>query len=126
MFIKVGESSAADGKTIDNRAYVSGFYTSFFLKSFEKLEPYYFYQDYDSSTLPNLLPQIVSSDSQGKDYKVHTFGLLTKLNITENLFFGFEGNLQSGDFGTKNLESFLLHTKVGVETGVQEINSVIL
>ena len=126
LFIKVGESSAADGKTIDNRAYVSGLYTSFFLKSFEKLELYYFYQDYDSSTLPNLLPQIVSSGSYGKDYKVHTFGLLTKLNITEKLFFGFEGNLQSGDFGTKNLESFLLHTKLGVETGVQEINSVIL
>lgn len=123
LFIKVGESSIADGKTIDNRAYVSGFYTSFFLESFEKLEPYYFYQNYASSPL---IPQIVSSDSQGKDYKVHTFGLLTKLNITENLFLGFEGNLQSGDFGTKNLESFLLHTKVGVETGVQEINSVIL
>ena len=123
LFIKVGESSIADGKTIDNRAYVSGFYTSFFLESFEKLEPYYFYQNYASSPL---IPQIVSSDSQGKDYKVHTFGLLTKLNITENLFLGFEGNIQSGDFGAKNLESFLLHAKLGAETGVQEINSVIL
>lgn len=126
LFIKVGESSVADRKTIDSRAYVSGFYTSFFLESFEKLEPYYFYQDYDSGSLPNLVPQIVSSGSQGKDYKVHTFGLLTKLNITENLFLGFEGNIQSGDFGNKNLESFLLHAKLGAETGIRKINSVIL
>ncbi|MBI5237935.1 MAG: alginate export family protein [Deltaproteobacteria bacterium] len=126
MFIKVNEVSIGDEWNVESGAYVAGLYASLSLKPFDKLEPYYFYQSYDSKTSPSLVPQIQSSWPQGKGFKAHTIGVLTKLDITEEVFLGFEGNIQAGDFGAKDLNSFLLHAKLGYETGMEGISSIAL
>lgn len=124
LFIKVNENSIGDEWNVESGAYAAGLYASLSLKPFDKLEPYYFYQNYDSKTSPSLAPQIQSSWPRGKDFKAHTIGVLTKLDITEEVFFGFEGNMQSGDFGGKNISSFLLHAKLGAETGIEGLSSI--
>ncbi len=125
MLIKASESSIGDEWNVESGAYVAGLYGAISLPLLDKVEPYWFYQSYDSKTGPSLAPQW-KSWPQGKDFKAHTIGVLAALDVAEDVSLGVEGNMQTGGLGDRDISSFLLHARLGYETGVEEVGSIAL
>lgn len=119
IFIAVEENdNQFNTSTLDDDAYLWSLYSEFDLKPFTKFEPYYIFQDYDSATLANHMPQVTSSGAAGDDAQIHTLGLLATGNLGSRFNWGFEGNYQFGKFGTYDLTgAYLLHGKLGYKTG---------
>jgi hypothetical protein len=117
-----GMPAARGGRDAD--AHLYGVYGKMELRPFTRFEPFWIMQDYDSVTLPALVPQVASSGSAGNDLRVHTVGLNLGGELMPRLFWDAEGHYQFGDYGTRNLRSYLLHGRLTWEAFLGPIHRI--
>ncbi|MEK8024313.1 MAG: alginate export family protein [Candidatus Hydrogenedentota bacterium] len=129
LFISVTEndnigSTAAAKSGVDGDAFLWGMYGDIKWKPFTKFQPFWIYQDYDSSTLPALVPQVAGSGSSGSDFRVHTFGLLAGGEFLERWSWNAEGHYQAGDFGVRKLSAYLAHGRLSYAPGLTHLSRI--
>lgn len=122
-----GAGSTAVG---DQDAYVYGVYGDVdFEKFFTEFQPYYLYEDYDSVVVGRHVPQtqrpeLLPLGSNSDDYQAHTFGILMAGDLGPRFDWEFEGNYQTGDFGTMDLKAHMLHGKIGFDIGWKHFRKI--
>ena len=115
LYINIRKQSYAQYQTTEWRGDLFGLYDKFVIESSVNVEPYYIFQRYDASTIAGWFPQ---TPQQTGNLTLHTVGALVKFRPLEMLALGFEGNIQKGVYGPAKIESFMVHTLLGMETGL--------
>lgn len=124
FYIAAEENDSLTAVNSAGEAQLFGFYTEAPFGPFQRFDPYYVFQSYDSETLDAQIPQVLTSGASGGDANIHTFGLLASGQLGARWDWSAEGNYQTGDFGRFSLRSHLFHGRLGYIAGSRHLDKL--
>jgi hypothetical protein len=120
----IGTTAAAKGGGVDADGWLVALYGRLNLKPFARFEPYWIYQDYDSSTLPAISPRPTAFGGTDGDLKLHTLGLLAAGEMGNRWSWDAEGNWQGGTLGSRDVSAWFAHAGISYEARLRHLARV--